>query len=650
MKKRTFLLLTFLFMASYIAWAADIQVAGLVDKTQAQVDEEVSFTIRILGTRGNIQAPHLPAFRGFESFYTGRTSQFTFVNGKSNSTVEFNYVLVPKVTGRFTLDPIEVWIEGKRFQTQPIELEVSGPQVAQPQAPQPQALSPRLGMGGAPTYTSAPPASPSAPGPSPAPGPSTGPPPRMVQDDNIFVKASVDKTTAYPNEQILLSYTLFTRYDTRYEGFEEEPSISGFWIEDFPLEKDLGRDTVSLNGKRYVKADIRKSALFPTAPAQYTINPGVLKVSIREQPKNTTLFDDFFDDSFFSGSGLFARRSERLLKPEPIVINVRPFPDKDKPASFNGAVGQFRMTGAADKTEVKQNEPVSVRLVIEGEGNIETLAKPTLPELTAFKIYDGDSSTELYKTSGNLAGKKTFEIIFIPTEAGSLAIPPLQFSYFDPRTEAYQTLQTPAFSLKVTPSNEPLQLPQEVLEREAFKQEVRLETKDIRYIHEEFPTGRGSRIGSFVLGLLAGVNIIGMLWVGAALARRRQEEIFSRDIALKRRITARQIADKRLKNLKKMAHSTNPEEVHRFLGEAEKILSEYLLNKFNASAYHFNRDWLEERLAEKLGAGDDLLEEVREFYERATEARFGRGALPMEEREKFMHLIEEVIKRVEKVR
>ena len=45
-----------------------------------------------------------------------------------------------------------------------------------------------------------------------------------------------------------------------------------------------------------------------------------------------------------------------------------------------------------DKNEVPQNEPVTMKLVIEGEGNIETLNKPTLPELDEFKIYDADTS------------------------------------------------------------------------------------------------------------------------------------------------------------------------------------------------------------------------------------------------------------------
>ena len=639
--KRAFTLFTILFLAGgYAAAASEVEVAGNVDKNHVQVDEEVSLTIRILGARGNIQAPRLPAFQGFDSFYTGRTSQFTFTNGRSSSTVEFNYVLVPKVAGRFTLNPVEVWIEGKRYLTQAIELEVMGPQV---QAPQP---SRRFQAAPPPGF----PAGTGQPAPAPAAQPTAGPLPQVVDDDNIFVKATVDKTNVYPNEQIILTYTLYTRYDTRYEGFEEEPSVSGFWIEDFPLDRDLGRETVTFNGKRYIKADIRKVALFPTAPAQYTIQPGTLKVSVREQPKTTSLFDDFFDDSFFSGSGFFGRRMERLLKPQPIAINVRALPDTGKPASFNGAVGQFRLSASIDKNEVKQNEPVTLKLVVEGEGNIETLSKPKIPELTGFKVYEGDSSSELFKTGGNIGGRRTFEVIFIPTEAGALSIPPLEFSFFDPRRQSYQTLRAPAFPLRVTPSNEPIRLPEEVAQKEAYKKEIRLETKDIRYLHEEFPSNRARQVQSFIYWVLAGANGLGVVCVALGLLRRRQETLFSRDVALKRRKLARQIAGRRLKTLKRLAGSSQPEEADQFLGEAEKILSEYVCNKFNLSAYHFTREWLEEKLSEELGRDDPLLKRIREFYDSASEARYGRGAPPVQERREFIALIGSAIGKLEKLR
>lgn len=631
MNKIAAIFITLFLDFSYNCLAADIQVAGSVDKRQVQVDEEISFTIRILGARGNVQAPRLPAFEGFDSFYTGRTSQFTFVNGQSSATVEFNYVLVPKVAGRFTLTPVEVWIEGKRYQTQSLELEVIGPKVQQ----------------AAPSSFPSAPSAPTAP-PPPVSQPA-GPPPTFVQDDNVFIKAAVDKQTAYPNEQILLTYTLYTRYDTRYEGFEEEPSVSGFWIEDFPLDRDLGKDTVTMHGKRYVKADIRKIALFPTSPAQYVIQPGVLKVSIREQPKTSNLFDDFFNDSFFTGASFFAQRVERLLKPELLSMTVRPFPEMGRPASFNGAVGQFRLSSSVDKNEIKQNEPLTLKLVIEGEGNIETLPRPSIPELTGFKVYDGDSSTQLFKTGSTIAGKKIFEVIFIPTEAGDLAIPPLEFSFFDPRREKYEVLRTESAPLKVIPSAEPLRLPAELAEKEAFKKEIRLEAKDIRYLHEDFPSEGLAQIQSLLFQFLLGANLLGLLAVGGGLLRRRRELLFSRDSALKRRKLARATALRQMKPLKALVQSQEPEGATRFPGEAEKVFNEYLSHKFNVSPYHLTKEWLEEKLAAALGPEDPLLKQIQEFHEVVRETRFGRGILLAQERREFFELIKTVIERIEKL-
>lgn len=628
--KRTLSFFITLFLAlSYTVLASDVQVITSVDKKRVQIDEEISLTIKILGARGNLQAPRLPSFQGFDSFYTGRTSHFTFVNGKSSATIEFSYILVPKVTGQFVLDSVEVWIEGKSYRTERIEIEVIGPQVQQQVQP---SQYPSV-----PTQT------------APTTSQTSGSPPQVVQDDSVFVKAWIDKQSVYPNEQILLTYTLYTRYDTRYEGFEEEPSVSGFWIEDFPLDRDLGRETVLEKGRRYVKADIRKVALFPTTPAPYTIQPGVLKVSIREEPKTTSVFDEFFGDSFFSGSSFFARRIERLLKPAPITVTVKPFPEKGKPASFNGAVGQFRLSASVDKNEVKQNEPVTLKLVIEGEGNIETLSRPPVPELQSFKTYDGDSSSQLFKTGLTIGGKKIFEILFIPTEAGEFSIPPLEFSFFDPRTESYQTQRTQPFPLKITPSAEPSRLPIGLPQKEVFKKEIKREAKDIRYIHEESPSTGTQRLQNYLYQGLLGLNILGLLWVANGLFRKRQEAVFSQNTALKRRKLARTFASRRLKTLKTLAQSKDPRQVEKFVGEAEKVLSEYFCNKFNISSYSFTREWLEEKLVNLWDMQDPLLEQIRDFYDLVTEARYGRGTLPLEERQRIVELIATVIQRMERV-
>lgn len=625
-----------------------IQVMGSVDKDRVQVDEEVSLTIKILGTSRNVQAPRLPSFQGFDSFYTGRTSQFSFVNGKSSATVEFNYVLVPKVAGRFTLESVQIWIEGKSYQTQPLEIEVLGPQLQAPSAVGQFKPIPPTSPQNVPTIPTTPTA------PAQASAPLTQPPaalPEVVDDENIFIQATVDKQNVYQNEQLLLVYTLYTRYDTRYEGFEEEPSVSGFWIEDFPLDRDLGRDTVTIHGKRYMKADVRKIALFPTSPAQYTIEPGTLKVSIREEPRTDSVFDEFFGDSFFSGSGFFGRRVERLLQPAPITINVRPLPEEGKPASFKGAVGVFQISASVDKNEVKQNEPVTLKLSITGEGNIETLSKPPVPQLTGFKVYDGDSSSELFKSDGTtIAGRKNFEEIFIPLEAGDVSIPPLEFSFFDPRRQTYQVLRTQPFPLKVIPSNEPVRLPAELEQKDAFKKEIRREGQDVRFIHEELPSKSAVKLQQLLYQALVVANLFAMALTGIGLYRRRNEEILSRDVKLRKRKLARTHAGRRLKLLKRLAEGRKPEDSELFVAEAEKLLSEYFSNKFDISSYNLTKEWLREKLSEMWGGEDELTKQVLAFYDLTGETRFGRGSILGDERRELLRLMEMVIHRLEKLR
>lgn len=470
------------------------------------------------------------------------------------------------------------------------------------------------------------------------------------EDDNIYVKAWVDKTTVYPNEQILLTYSLYTRYDTRYEGFQNEPQISGFWIEEFPMDREIPRETVRVGGKRYVKADVKKIALFPTTAAEYTIQPGTLKASIREEQQTSGIFDEFFNDSFFSGGSFFAQRQNRLLKPPPIRVSVRPLPEAGKPASFQGAVGNFRLSSTSDKVSVKQNEPVTMKIVIEGEGNIETLTQPQVPELSGFKVYDSDTSSQLFKTGNVIGGRKTFEIVFIPMEAGEKKIPSIEFSFFNPVIARYATLRTPVYNLKVERSAQTFQLPAALSRQEIFKTDIEVEKRDIRYIHETIPPESGGRIFRGVYYGLIAVSGLLTLLVLIGFWRDRTEKIFARDEALKRHRLARPQAEAGMRRLKNLQRSSDPKATAQFFDQIEKILSQYLSNKFNLSACGMTRSELDAQLSQTLGQDDPLHNNILELYRICDEHRFGKGAVLEEQKNEALRVLRETIARVEKMK
>ena len=622
-------------IAPHTLLGQDTSVQASLSKRVMAVNEEVRLTIRVTGPRGNLQAPRLPGFKNFDTFYTGRASHVTFVNGQSTSSVEFSYVLIPRSAGNFTIDSVKMEVNGQNFQTDPLDVEVTNPSPGQvPSTPTQQPISSHQGGSSIPSQV-----------------PVQPPQANFVPtDDNIFIRAVVDKTTVYPNEQITLSYSLYTRYDTRYEGFEEEPAVSGFWIEEFPPDKDVRRETVRLNGKRYVKADVKKVALFPTAAADYTIQPGTIKVSIRHEPRNTSIFDEFFNDSFFTGGSFFSRRENRLLKPPPIEVKVIPFPESGKPSDFNGAVGNIRMSASVDKREVVQNEPVTMTLVLEGEGNIETLNKPNIPELTAFKIYESDTSSELFKTGNVIGGKKTFEIVFIPTEAGNLNIPTLSFSFFNPAIGTYQTLTTDNFPLNVKPSDQPFELPKVLTQQDVFKKDIEVEGRDIRYILEKAPDqSRFVIMHNSVLGLMF-FNLLLTVLLGVGLYRERQERIFEKDHGLKRHRYARGQAEKRMKVIKKLVRSEKAEDVRNFYEEVGKTITQYVSDKFNLSSYGVTEMELENTLKEKLKNDEALAEDILKVYRQSHEARFAGANVSHEEKSHALSILRKTISKLEKLK
>lgn len=613
--------------------AEEVRVAASLDKRSAQVGEEVRLSIRVTGQSMNLQAPRLPQIDGFESYYTGRASHISVVNGVTSSAVEFSYTLIPQKTGRFTLKPIDVQAGQNTLRTEPLDIEVSG---GSSQPPLPVLQQPATQAGSFPI------SQPMHQDPVSSVAPGT--------DDNIFVQAWVDRKTLYQNEQMLLTYSLYTRYDTRYEGFDREPETSGFWIEEFPMDRDVPRETIRMNGKRYIKADVKKLALFPTAPGNYTIQPGSLKVSIREEPQGSSAFDEFFSDSFFTGGAFFARRQNRLLAPPPIQLVVKPLPEKGKPASFQGAVGAFRISASVDKDQVKQNEPVTLKVVIEGEGNIETITRPKLLPLTGFKTYDADTNAKLFQAENVIGGTKSFEVVFIPKEEGHVFIPPLEFSYFNPRQEKYVTLRTPNFPVQVEHSEQNFQMPQEMAGNAIFQKQVKSEGKDIRYIHEKLPDVFPARAAKRAYEMLRWSSLFLFVLLLVFWVRDRQDRLYSKDEALRRRKTARGTASANMTRLKKLARSVKDEDAAAFFVELEKAMIQYIADKWNLSTYGVTRQDLEEMLAAHFGAEDAHLKDLFELYRLCDESRFAKGTTPEASKKIGLKIFEDTVNRIERMR
>ncbi len=350
---------------------ADVAIETSVSRSQLPVGEQLVLDIIISNADGRIEQPSISSIDGFMSYSQGHSQELSIINGRSSSRNIYTYVLVANSAGEKTIGPFRVVIGGKEYTIAPVKVEVTQtgtPQGAYTRTQTPVTTPPTRAMAGA-----------------------------NVGDQDIFVKAWVDRDEVYVNEPAILTYTLFTRLSATFKGFEKEPVTTGFWLEDFPPEKTVRRTEQFLNGQRYVVADVRKVALFPTQAGVFTVDPGTIAASI--EIRN----DDSFQ-AFFSGNVFGSRRQgfppmvttqvvPKVLPTDAVRITAKALPVTGKPADFTGAVGRYEIESSLDKDHVEAGDPVTLRVRIQGQGNINTVQTPKLPKMDDFKVYDSSPST-----------------------------------------------------------------------------------------------------------------------------------------------------------------------------------------------------------------------------------------------------------------
>ncbi|HET6990718.1 MAG TPA: BatD family protein, partial [Bacteroidia bacterium] len=142
-----------------------------------------------------------------------------------------------------------------------------------------------------------------------------------------------------------------------------------------------------------------------------------------------------------------------LLITSPVPIEVSDIPDKNKPADFQGDVGEFSLNSSIDHARVKANEPVILNVSINGKGNIDFIRFPATKFPDGIESFPPSSSDTITQTWDGITGEKKFRITLIPKNAGNFTIPGISFSYYDPEKKDFVTLKTPEFELKVDPAD-----------------------------------------------------------------------------------------------------------------------------------------------------------------------------------------------------
>src|SRR5690606_11004200 len=106
---------------------------------------------------------------------------------------------------------------------------------------------------------------------------------------------------------------------------------------------------------------IKRVALIPQRSGNLTIEPAEMQAA--------GTIDDGFGNS---------QQHTWEIRSAPVTLKILPLPQAGKPASFHGAVGDFRIEASLDPPAMPRNGASALRLVVSGEGNLAQLDAPRL--------------------------------------------------------------------------------------------------------------------------------------------------------------------------------------------------------------------------------------------------------------------------------
>jgi hypothetical protein len=545
--------------------AADIGIDAVLSARAVAVGREVVLTVTVSGGFQNLPAPRLPDLPGFNVYPSGTSTSFSFVNGRISSSKISRYTLVPTKEGTLKVPPISVEHGGSEYMTDELTLEVTAAT-------------------------------------SPPPAPPSGTP--EADGRELLLKASVDKSRAYVNEQVTLTLRFYRRASLLSSRLVP-PATTGFWTEELPGEKSYY--TVE-KGLQYDVTEI-SVALFPTVDGDLLIGPATWECVVMDRGGRR---GDPFD--LFSGRGGRGRKAE--VRSERIEVHVLPLPAEGKPEGFTGAVGSFKVESAVDRKEVKVGEPLTLTVKLSGAGNISAVGGVEMPELAGFRSYDSGASTDVSKDSGVVRGSKSFSRVYIPGVPGEYVIPAVTLPYFDPAAGSYAVASSDEIRLTVVPGEGPS------VARAWTGSGGEASAKDIRYIKTGPPSfsrvgGRLYRSSVFLL-----LQLLAPAMVAAAYAYRRARERADADPARARSRAARREARRRLASALDAGAGEGPAPAWRGVALALRC---YIADVTGGSAAGLTRDDAASRLA-AAGVRSETIGAALEALDGCDAAAYAPGA------------------------
>ena len=570
-------ILFFILISTVIgAWADEITFTANAPEVVVSGDQfRLSYTVNSQKVR-DFRAPSI---QGFEVLMgPSRSTQYQNYNGVVTNSITFTYILMAEKEGTYKIPGATIVADGNNYTSNSVEIKVLPPDQSSSNAGSGRASSSRNQANSG-----------------------------KITDKELFMLATVNKTSAYEQEAILLTYKIYTQVNlTGLNG--DVPDLKGCHTQEVELPNQKTFTLEHYNGRNYNTTVWRQFVLFPQQTGKIEIPSVTFEGTVSQRVASADPFDAFFN------GGNYINITKNLVTPK-LAIDVKALP-AGKPSNFSGGVGEFTLSSSISTQELKTNDAVTIKLVISGTGNMKLINTPEVGFPQDFEIYDPKVENKFNLTRNGLAGNKVIEYLAIPRHAGTYTIPPIEFSYFDLKSQSYKTLKTDAYTLNVAKGEGNSD---QVVANFTSKEDLKVLGQDIRYIK----TGetRLTKKDDYFFGSMSYYMwyIIPLALFIAFMMAYRKQAMENANVAKVRTKKANMVATKRMKNAGKLLAEKKSE---AFYDEVLKALWGYISDKLSMPVSQLSKDNIEEEL-QKHQVSDEL---IKEFINNLNECEFARYA------------------------
>lgn len=572
-------------------WTADKVIFTMEAPQVVELGEQFRLAFSVNAKGQNLKLPDLSDFDVLMGPSTSQSTSFQLINGVSSQAVSFSYlyILRPKKEGRFNIGSGTITVEGSEYKSNAQSVEVVKG-------------SAKPSTGGVDTPTST---------------------PGTVPKNDLFVKLNLDKRSLYKGEHLTATIKIYSKVNLN--GFEDIsiPNFEGFWSQDILLPQQISLQRETYNGEIYNVGTLKKTLLFPQQTGNITIGSVKIDCIVQQRVKKSqSMFDDFFDS--------FANVKATIIS-DPVSVNVLPLPTP--PSGFSGAVGNFSIKSSITSRNVRENDAITIKLDVVGNGNIKLINPPKINFPADFEVYDPKTNSNFNASDQGLNGDISFEYLFLPRFAGNYTIPAINFVYFDTGSKKYVSKTTEEYQIKVekgdgTRSNQTM--------NSVAKEDLKQIGSDIRFIKtgavQLRPKGY-TFFGSFGFYLLYLVGILTLLTIYLLNQKRIKENA---NVARIKNKKASKVALKRLKEANSHLKDNSGE---KFYESIERAFWGYLSDKLTIPVSELSREKASGELT-KHSVSATIVERFIQILDTCEYARYAPGGGSAKMQELFDEAIE----------